>query len=115
MQLSDVDTEAAVGRQRFTRQFEQDSFVHSCKVSHIQERQLSLGRGAIYPPFTATLTVLNVRRTRWVTGLFFCQRPYGVVETLAGLRGGLRYPTISQKTREMGAPGRSAGIEPRPI
>jgi hypothetical protein len=37
MQLSDVYTEAAVGCQRFTRQFEQDSLVHSSKVSHIQE------------------------------------------------------------------------------
>src|SRR5580658_145384 len=74
MQPSDVYSEAAVGCQRFTRQFEQDSLVHSSKVSHIQDRPLSLGRGAIYPPFAATLTVLNMRRTRWVTSLFYCQR-----------------------------------------
>jgi hypothetical protein len=35
MELGDVHTKAAVGRQRFSRQFEQDSLVHSSKVSHI--------------------------------------------------------------------------------
>jgi hypothetical protein len=35
MELGNVHTEAAVRRQRFARQFEQDSFVHSSKVSHI--------------------------------------------------------------------------------
>src|SRR5277367_2844265 len=58
MQLGDVYTEAAFGRKRFTRQFKQDSLVHLCKVSHIQDKPLSLARGAIYPPFAATQTVL---------------------------------------------------------
>src|ERR1700722_3862958 len=71
MQLSDVYPEAAVGRQRFTRQFEQDSLVHSCKVSHIQDGPLSLGRRAIYPPFAATLTVLNLRRKRRAASFIF--------------------------------------------
>src|ERR1700733_8754328 len=51
MQLGDVHSEAAVGRQRFSRQFEQDSLIHSCKVSHIPEGSLSLTRGAIYGLF----------------------------------------------------------------
>jgi hypothetical protein len=35
MHFGDIHTEATVGSQGFSRKFEQDSFVHSCKVSHI--------------------------------------------------------------------------------
>jgi hypothetical protein len=41
MEPGDVDTKTAVSRQRFSRQFEKNSLVHSSKVSHISEGLLS--------------------------------------------------------------------------
>ena len=48
MQLGCVDTKTTVSGQRFSGQFEQDSLVHSCKVSHIREKPLSLEMGAFW-------------------------------------------------------------------
>src|SRR6201986_389672 len=46
MQLGYVHSEAALGGQSFAGQFEQHSFIHSGKVSHIPDRSLSLDLGA---------------------------------------------------------------------
>ncbi len=43
MQLDYIDTEAAVCSKGFSGQFEQDSFVHSSKVSHIQKSRYPSG------------------------------------------------------------------------
>jgi hypothetical protein len=45
MELGYIHTEAAIRRQRFARKFEQDSLVHSSKVSHIQDEPLIVDWG----------------------------------------------------------------------
>src|ERR1700729_1378191 len=62
MQLGDVHSEAAVGGQGFARQFEQHSFIHSSKVSHIQDRSLSLGLGATCAVYSTQIEAFETHR-----------------------------------------------------